>query len=200
MTTPIVALFTQHSLLQQQLASLLRRSGLRVRLAPRVGKGGLEGQEPGAVLLHPIQSREALLADLQRLRHAWPGAPVLTLVESSRLGSTALDAGAFDELRIPVDAERLRQTIGRALAAPWPGLEPGAGAAALAGLSLEHAARLGIRLRDLEDRYIDEVLALTGGNKVQAARILGIDRKTLYRRAERRLRSDSPVAAVAFGG
>jgi transcriptional regulator of acetoin/glycerol metabolism len=29
------------------------------------------------------------------------------------------------------------------------------------------------------------VLEETGGNRVQASRILGIDRKTLYRRAER---------------
>jgi len=41
-------------------------------------------------------------------------------------------------------------------------------------------------LRELEDLYIDEVLQSTGGNKVQAARILGINRRTLYRRGERR--------------
>jgi DNA-binding NtrC family response regulator len=51
---------------------------------------------------------------------------------------------------------------------------------------LEGAAKRRLSLRDLEERYIDEVLRATGGNKVQAARILGIDRKTLYRRAERR--------------
>ena len=45
-----------------------------------------------------------------------------------------------------------------------------------------------VPLRALQDRYIEEVLALAGGNKVQAARILGIDRKTLYRRAERQSR------------
>jgi DNA-binding NtrC family response regulator len=39
-------------------------------------------------------------------------------------------------------------------------------------------------LRELTDRYIEEVLTLTGGNKVQAARILGINRRTLYRRGE----------------
>ncbi len=43
-------------------------------------------------------------------------------------------------------------------------------------------------LREVEDLYIEEVMRLTGGNKVQAAKILGIDRKTLYRRAERSVR------------
>jgi DNA-binding NtrC family response regulator len=48
------------------------------------------------------------------------------------------------------------------------------------------AARHRLTLRELEDHYIQEVLNLTTGNKVQAAKILGIDRKTLYRRAERK--------------
>ena len=34
--------------------------------------------------------------------------------------------------------------------------------------------------------YIEEVLRRTNGNKVQASKILGVDRKTLYRRIERR--------------
>ena len=51
-------------------------------------------------------------------------------------------------------------------------------------------------LRELEERYIDQILQLTGGNKVQAARILGIDRKTLYRRAERSER-EHPAGASA---
>jgi DNA-binding NtrC family response regulator len=37
-------------------------------------------------------------------------------------------------------------------------------------------------LRELEDRYIEEILKLSGGNKIEAARVLGIDRRTLYRR------------------
>ncbi len=43
-----------------------------------------------------------------------------------------------------------------------------------------------LSLREIENLYIGQILELTGGNKVQAAKILGIDRKTLYRRAERR--------------
>jgi DNA-binding NtrC family response regulator len=37
-------------------------------------------------------------------------------------------------------------------------------------------------LRELEQRYIARVLERTGGNKKEAARILGISRKTLYRK------------------
>jgi DNA-binding NtrC family response regulator len=59
--------------------------------------------------------------------------------------------------------------------------------------TLTHAAaQRRISLEQLCDLYIDEILQLTGGNKVQAARILGINRRTLYRRGERkegRLRS-----------
>jgi two-component system response regulator HydG len=48
------------------------------------------------------------------------------------------------------------------------------------------AAERRLTLRELEVRYIDEIMQITGGNKVHAAKILGVDRKTLYRRAERR--------------
>jgi len=62
----------------------------------------------------------------------------------------------------------------------------GGGGAAATGAGVRQAAQRRLSLREVEDLYIDEILDLTGGNKVQAARILGIDRKTLYRRAERR--------------
>lgn len=39
-------------------------------------------------------------------------------------------------------------------------------------------------LRELERRYVARVLAETGGNISKAARILGVDRKTLYRRRD----------------
>ncbi len=50
--------------------------------------------------------------------------------------------------------------------------------------ALGFAVESRMTVRDLEDRYIEEVLRFTGGNKVQAARILGINRRTLYRRGE----------------
>jgi DNA-binding NtrC family response regulator len=55
---------------------------------------------------------------------------------------------------------------------------------------LRGAAARRITLDELQDLYIDEVMALHNGNKVHAAAALGIDRKTLYRRAERRARRE----------
>jgi DNA-binding NtrC family response regulator len=42
-----------------------------------------------------------------------------------------------------------------------------------------------LTLDELERRYIRRVLELVGGNKSQAARVLGLDRRTLYRRLEK---------------
>jgi DNA-binding NtrC family response regulator len=46
------------------------------------------------------------------------------------------------------------------------------------------ATRRHLPLRDLEREYILEVLKQTGGNKSRAAEILGLDRKTLYRKLD----------------
>ena len=40
-------------------------------------------------------------------------------------------------------------------------------------------------LEEVEKRHLMRVLKETKGNKVKAAKILGIDRRTLYRMAER---------------
>jgi two-component system response regulator AtoC len=40
-------------------------------------------------------------------------------------------------------------------------------------------------MHEVERRYILHVLDTTGGNKTVAARILGFDRRTMYRKLER---------------
>jgi DNA-binding NtrC family response regulator len=69
-------------------------------------------------------------------------------------------------------------------------LEGAGGPAAGGSISsmLRSTAQRKLPLDEMLDLYIDEVLTLTDGNKVRAAAILGIDRKTLYRRAERKQR------------
>jgi transcriptional regulator with PAS, ATPase and Fis domain len=39
-----------------------------------------------------------------------------------------------------------------------------------------------VSLEEVERRYIRRVMAATGGNKTLAAQILGVDRRTLYRK------------------
>jgi DNA-binding NtrC family response regulator len=57
--------------------------------------------------------------------------------------------------------------------------ESGRAAAMVADASRRHAT-----LRDLERDYVLEILRQVGGNKSRAADILGLDRKTLYRKLE----------------
>ncbi len=47
---------------------------------------------------------------------------------------------------------------------------------------LNDALARGWTLEDAERAYIRHVLDATGGNKIQAARTLGVDRDTLYRK------------------
>jgi DNA-binding NtrC family response regulator len=56
--------------------------------------------------------------------------------------------------------------------------------AAGATLRVADASRRNMPLRELERAYILEVLRQTGGNKSRTAEILGLDRKTLYRKLD----------------
>ena len=55
-----------------------------------------------------------------------------------------------------------------------------------------------ITLDEMERRYVRQVLGAVGGNKTHAARILGIDRRSLYRRLEpgQQQGPDEPAAAT----
>jgi DNA-binding NtrC family response regulator len=50
---------------------------------------------------------------------------------------------------------------------------------------LELACTRRMTVRELSDRYTDAVLESTNGQKTESARILGVNRRTLYRRDER---------------
>ncbi len=52
-----------------------------------------------------------------------------------------------------------------------------------------------VTLEEVEQRYVAKVMQAAGGNKTLAAQILGLDRKTLYRKLN--FRSDSPSARPA---
>lgn len=48
--------------------------------------------------------------------------------------------------------------------------------------TLTRLATAGVSMADLETRYLQAALRATGGNKAEAARVLGIDRRTVYRK------------------
>jgi two-component system, NtrC family, response regulator HydG len=54
-----------------------------------------------------------------------------------------------------------------------------------------------VSLEELERRYILRVIKLLAGNKARAAQLLGLDRRTLYRKLEKY--DGAPVRAKAEG-
>ncbi len=97
---------------------------------------------------------------LERLMgRAWPGN--VRELQNVMEGAAILEAGP--EIRIdaiPVDEARPRDPIAEAIGGRYS-------------------------LAQLEEKYIREVLRLTGGHRSQAARILGINRKTLLEKRKR---------------
>ena len=65
-------------------------------------------------------------------------------------------------------------------AAPLPDSPPAVGDEGAPGASL--AGLVGRKLEDVERLFIAETLKLTGGNREQAAELLGIGERTLYRK------------------
>jgi DNA-binding NtrC family response regulator len=76
-------------------------------------------------------------------------------------------------------------------------LPPGIGLS-LKGSTDENGVRLEVQsLEDMELSYILRVLDAVGGNKASAARLLGVDRTTLYRKLQRQELNDPlPTAEV----
>ncbi len=143
------------------------------------------------------------------------------LRKHGRGGRRVLSRAAFDHLlRQPWEgnARELENLIERALALtdaleigpedlPLPRGQESADASSVEapGALVRAAVQRRMSLHALEELYIAEILKLVRGNKVQAARILGINRRTLYRRGERAAAQDgarddeSPARAAAAG-
>lgn len=84
-------------------------------------------------------------------------------------GCMVTNCSSLDELRARVEGGAFDMVL----------VEPSAALQHLvAANSIEETLKL--PLAEIEKRHIQRVLASTGGNKTQAARVLGIDTKTLY--------------------
>ena len=138
------------------------------------------------VFLPPLRQRPADIPVLAEhfLEKARDDGPVRSL---SMTGDTMACLTAYDwpgnarELRNAIERAATVATGDRILPEHLPDrVRSRGGASAL----VEGAARERVSLDDLERVYIQRILEETGGNKTRAAEILGIDRKTLYRRLE----------------
>jgi DNA-binding NtrC family response regulator len=91
---------------------------------------------------------------------------------------------ALQEYTWPGNVRQLQHLIERlTILAPHARIDRQAVNEALTAMeSREHAVET---LAEAEEEQIRRVLAATGGNKSRAAQILGIERKTLYRKLER---------------
>ncbi|HEY3237701.1 MAG TPA: response regulator [Polyangiaceae bacterium] len=123
---------------------------------------------------------------LEMCHHAVRSNPNLPVILLTGYGTmdTAIEAirvGAFDFVAKPSELDALsaalRQSVQRALDSKKQ-KEGALTVGARDGESL-------MSLDELERQYIEKVLTAVGGNKASAARVLGVDRTTLYRKLQR---------------
>jgi DNA-binding NtrC family response regulator len=95
------------------------------------------------------------------IAYSWPG-NVRELENASERSVTFSQGAIITPEALP---ERIRSTGGAALV-------------------LGRASEKTLSMREVEREYILEILRRTDGNKKRAAELLGLDRKTLYRKLE----------------
>jgi DNA-binding NtrC family response regulator len=137
-------------------------------------------------------------------RHLASDGPHLPVVVMTAFGDVdtaveALRAGACDFITKPISIQEVARVIERSIAEHPEGLavarlkQPADNGAAPSPLEADHAPAqanpIGIdgspeaaSLEEVERRHIEVVLRAVGWNKARAARELGIDRSTLYRK------------------
>ncbi len=97
------------------------------------------------------------------LNYDWPG----NVRQLENCIERAVALTRFESLRVEDLPERVRDFVSERIS--------------LGDVDHEHM----LTLEELERRYIERVLKVSNGNKAQAARTLGLDRRTLYRKLER---------------
>ena len=172
----------------QDLASSLRTGSLRRDLYYRLNvipialqplRERREDIAPLAMLfVSRIDSDRSLspsaLALLQR--YDWPG-NVRELANVIERSLVLCDSTVLDEMDIHID--RLSEYSDPLALSPSEETRDNLDANEFC----QRAATAALTLKELQKKYIEEVLRLTAGNKTAAARILGLNRTTLYRRS-----------------
>jgi DNA-binding NtrC family response regulator len=151
----------------------------------------LIGERPFDVVLTDLRMQHVDGLELcARLVQKFPELPVVVMTAFGSVDAAvnAMRAGARDFIIKPHDLALLRATLERAMADAVSQREARERQRATAEQQREHAeaeASELVALDEIERRHILRVLEAVQGNKSRAAQVLGLDRKTLYRRRER---------------
>ncbi|HEY8506039.1 MAG TPA: sigma-54 dependent transcriptional regulator, partial [Gemmataceae bacterium] len=132
------------------------------------------------------------------------GKPVTGLTDGVRKAFAAYDwPGNVRELRNAIESMVVQDTDGVLGMDDLPEGEPIRGAAAAAGEGGARAGAdhlIGRPLSEVERYYTERALELTGGNREEAAAMLGIGERTLYRAIQRWKNEDRLRQALADAG
>lgn len=208
---PRVLVVDEHDHPQHPLATLLARGGyLADRCSDRrAAFEVLERGRHGILIAEQDRDLENGVALVREVQKAHADVSVILLNADGTLDGAVkvLQAGVFDFMTkvfsLSTNPEQmldaLQRAVGRekdsaaALGPDWrireSDLAPGCGSGVGLGAedaSAESGDRLQVQsLEDVELSYILRVLEAVGGNKASAARLLGVDRTTLYRKLQR---------------
>lgn len=131
----------------------------------------------------------------QRVTASRPDVPVVLVTghTGADVEAGAYRAGAFDFVTKPSEPQTFVNVVERALrhhrlAQELTRLRGAADASKPTPVDLPESVDTLVSAAELERRYVAHVLDMVKGNKSKAARILGFDRRTLYRKLERTAR------------
>jgi len=158
------------------LQGSLRRRGVRARTAATVAEGlvALEYEPADLVVVDYRMPRQDGLGALTEIRRLQPEAVIVMLTGYGDipLAVAAVKAGADTLLTKPVDADRLMREAVALLDRPRGGTQ--------AAMDVQV-----YNLDELEREAIRKAMVQSGGVVASAAKLLGIDRRTLQRKLRR---------------
>ena len=158
------------------LQGALRRRGVRARTAATVAEAllALEDERADLVTVDQRMPRQDGLSSLAGMRRLQPDAVIVMLTGYGDipLAVSAVREGADTLMTKPIDADRLLREAAAILSRPR------------AAVAAAPAHEL-YNLDEMERETIRKALAQSGGVVASAAKLLGIDRRTLQRKLRR---------------
>lgn len=159
------------------LQGALRRRGVQARTAATVEEGLVAAEDATVdlVVIDYRMPRSDGLSALPRFRRSCPEAAIVMLTGFGdiALAVAAVREGADTLLTKPIDADRLLREATSLFDRPRP------------SLSMPPSSRTTYKLEELERDAINAALKDAGGVIAVAAKLLGIDRRTLQRKLKK---------------